>query len=517
MKKIISILLAAVMLFSMSSVAFASDKCDCGITPVIYVVGFGDPLYLNPESENPTAVFPPESDVIVKSLPSLLKAVSGAAVNDSEAFADNAMEALDIILGQMSFDENGESKYNVSISSEYAAFPALDTHKITHYRLGRLTQTDVPYGEFTFHQDWRVSPLDNAKRLKEYTDYVKEFTGHDKVSFVAHSQGNTIVAAYLALYGHDDIDTLMFLSPAYQGISLIGALLEKQASVGDKSGELTDFVESLLGDDITGKLVTGIMNVLKKAGVMDSLLIAVQKLLDEQFDRIFAESLTKLFGTMPGVWAFVPDEFYESAKAATLSDTEKYAKLIEKIDSYHYNVQNRLTDILNSALDDGVKLVIACGYNISTIPVNELEPGQSDMLIDTKYMSIGAVCAPFGKTLGDGYKQAVDCGHDHLSADGIIDASTAAFPEYTWFVKGLSHSDFTLGYLEFTDWALLYDGQPTVHTNEKFPQFMENNGNEEIIPAQPDNDSPSIFDFFKTFINAVKNLILVIFKHIFSF
>ena len=89
-------------------------------------------------------------------------------------------------------------------------------------------------------------------------------------------------------------------------------------------------------------------------------------------------------------------------------------------------------------------------------------------------MSIGATCSPIAETLGDGYKQAnIDCGHNHVSPDKKIDASTCKYPEYTWFVKGNPHNKFNAPYREFITWAILFDGQPTVHSNEKYPQFNE--------------------------------------------
>lgn len=43
-------------------------------------------------------------------------------------------------------------------------------------------------------------------------------------------------------------------------------------------------------------------------------------------------------------------------------------------------------------------------------------------------------------TLGDDYVQARDVGHNCLSEDGIIDASTCMLPENTWFIKNYGHA-----------------------------------------------------------------------------
>jgi len=49
----------------------------------------------------------------------------------------------------------------------------------------------------------------------------------------------------------------------------------------------------------------------------------------------------------------------------------------------------------------------------------------SDATVDTKYASVGATVADLGSALPDGYVQKNEAGvHDHLSKDGVIDAST---------------------------------------------------------------------------------------------
>ena len=138
-------------------------------------------------------------------------------------------------------------------------------------------------------------------------------------------------------------------------------------------------------------------------------------------------------------------------------------------------------DDIHSAKKSGTAVVIAMGYDISTIPVTTARETHSDLLIDTGYMSLGAVCSDIGKTLGEGYEQRnTACGHNHISPDLTIDASTCEFPEYTWFFRGNGHNTFDAPYLEFLKWAILFDGQPTVHSSEKYPQFMQSASDQHI-------------------------------------
>ena len=73
---------------------------------------------------------------------------------------------------------------------------------------------------------------------------------------------------------------------------------------------------------------------------------------------------------------------------------------------------------------------------------NEAILNMADALIDTQYTSGGATCSDYGSTLGDDYVCKANCGHNHLSPDNRIDASTCALPENTWFIEGQYHGQY---------------------------------------------------------------------------
>ena len=472
MKKIISIVLAFVTVFSLIVPAFASaEKCNCGILPVVYVPGFGEAIYKYPGTENEVSVFPPEEDAIKSAIPDILKAVGAVILQDYEGFGTYAIDAAEKILSDTGCNPDGTAKENTGIDP--CTLPAVDRHKTAVYAFDNKDIDNE--SEFKYTYDWRLDPVDNAKGLYDYIKQVKEFTGHDEIVLASHSQGNTVVASYLHLYGSDGISKIIFLSPAYQGLSLVGALLTRTCSVTDKEDAVAEFVMGIMGyEDVTSQLVGAIISILNDCGVTGIFLDFVQKILDEQLDRVFDDYLIDVMGTMPGVWSFVPDEYYEEAKKATFRGLEKYKELEKKTDYYHYNVQCRLTEIIDAAKANGTAIASAFGYNISSIPVTEGKENHSDFLVDTKYMSIGAKVAYMGETLGDGYKQNnTSCGHNHVSPDNIIDASTSAYPEHTWYIKGNPHNEFFVPYLEFITWLILFDGQPTVTSSESYPQFME--------------------------------------------
>lgn len=508
MKKALSVFLAIVISLTAFSAAFASGtECDCGVTPVIFVHGFaGETIYLDPESESPVSVFPPSGKAIVSAVPDLLMAAGAALITrNSNKFGKYAAKALDKMLGQMSCDGNGDSLYNVSI-----AVPPYqeDEHRTDSYQFSGSCNKPDGSGNFIFFYDWRLDPIDSAKKLHAFSQEIMDRTGHDKVSLVFHSEGNTVGAAYAALYGGENVEKFVFLSPAFQGLSLIGAAFTKDIALEGKCDELIEFLWGFLGYSSSGKFICSLVSFLDKIGIMPKIIDRLGKAFDEEYDFLYEEFLTGCFGTSPGIWTFVPDEYYAEAKQTMFGGKEsEYAGLIEKIDDYHYNVQNKLVENLEKAIDDGAAIVICSGYGISSIPITGEDEWQADMLIDTKYMSIGAECAPYGETLGNGYEQAdSDCGHNHLSADGIIDASTCAFPEYTWFFRGQDHNRFTSAYNEFLTWALLYDGQPTVNSNPDYPQFTENKDGALVpVTAPAENDRGGFGSVFTSLFGMIKD------------
>ena len=484
MKKILSVILALLMTLSCSSVAFAAKSCKCDNVPVVFITGFGASIYEYDENGDASCIFPPDNATMMKAVPSLALAVGCWAVKNYEGFGKYTTAAMNELLSPVACDETGTPRKNTGIEPNKK--PTNELHK--KGKFGLTLNGDDDY--YTFSQDWRLSPLDNAAKLKKYVEKIKAVTRHDKVIFAAHSQGGAILASYLYLYGHDDVQKIFFLTAAYKGLSILGTLYKKEYDIATKGDALVAFVNSLMGRDVTGQLLTVLLDSLKKAGVLDKVLVSGQDMLEKEFERIFAESLSKCLGYMPGTWAYVPDKDYAKAKKAMFGNDPKFTTLVKKLDRYHYNVQRKLTNLIDSAIADDVPVVITSGYGMSTIPVTKGSENHSDMLIDTKYTSIGATVAPFGKTLGKNYKQAVKCGHNHVSPDKIVDASTGAYPEYTWYFKMQQHSSFTNAYVQFLNWAVHYNGQPTVRTNKKYPQFIKIDSDEKAVsPTESEKTS----------------------------
>ena len=464
MKKILSILLAFCLVFSLAGTAFAAKSCSCGHAPVIYVRGFGAPLY---ESQTNEKIYPPEKNDFIPVLPQIIGASLALVGGFYRPFATLAMQAAEKLFEKLPCDETGTPICTSNIHD--MSLPSSDTHKS-----GDLWSYVFPY-------DWREDPMEIAQQLNDYVERVKELTGHSKVSFICHSMGSVMFAAYLAQYGSDSVDTVVFEAPAFQGVSIMGSLLSGEADIGNKNDELTYFLQSV--PKLSNAGLKLIFRILGKYGAFKYVLQKrLQPALDAQFVNVFNEFLRPTFAQMPGLWSFVSDQYYERAKAFSFGSDPKYAELIRKIDRYHYDVQVHLTELLTEAQENGMKLAIISGFGISSMPLSREHTMQADILITTANSSIGATCAPFGETLPSAYVQAVNDGHDHISADRLVDASTCAFPEYTWFVRDLMHFDFPYENDGFVRWLLSSQTQPTVQMNAQYPQFMRQVG-EDLQPV----------------------------------
>ena len=207
----------------------------------------------------------------------------------------------------------------------------------------------------------------------------------------------------------------------------------------------------------------------------DLLVNALNIFIDSLFAQLNAGSLPDDFFTMPGLWATVRQEDYEGAKKLYL-DENKNRELIEKIDFVQYEVHQKRKEIIQTAMDQGVKVYFVANYNLAPPPIALGKALHSDAVIETQYASGGAHMAPLGEKLPSDYKQKFDLnGKNHLSADRIIDASTADFPEQVWFVKNVWHVRcfYASDYNEFLLWLLHQPRQVGVFDSPLYSQFLD--------------------------------------------
>lgn len=467
-KAIIAVIMSLVLVFSITSSAFATETegCDCGKTPVVFVEGIGTTLYIMEDGGERKTVFPMSTDVILISLAKFIPAVLISSVFGGwSGFSKSLSVFVCDLFSEIDCDENGNSVLPV------VAHPPVDAEAAEHI-----------YGEniYTFRYDWRLDPYVIAAELDEYIDSVIAATGHDKVVLSAYSEGGEVTLAYLDEFGSDKLERYVAQCSAFQGLTLIGEVFTN--NVGVKGKVLADFLVSVVSSTGADDGVVTLLDILRYTGVYSLLSLLVDSVLDNCFDDIYATLARDVFACMPGIFGFVPAEYFDKAVDMLFGhDKAKYAALIERVTRYH-NAQVNAESIIEKAIDNGVSVAFVSNYGVGSMPLLGDKIYQSDMLIDSANTAGGATFAPFGKTFGDGYNQAENDGHNHLSPDGCVDASTCMFPEYTWFVSGFTHWNVCE---EFINWLYWCEGQPTVWDNPAYPQFLEGKVETgEVIPQK---------------------------------
>lgn len=502
LKKIIAVILSLAMIFSLAAPAsFAvNGNCDCGVLPTIYVGPLGNSdIYENPGTDEERTLFRPSTETIIELVMKLLPALPALLLQNYESFGDVLIDAVYDAMGAMALDGNGNSAENVSVKIE---LPLETKH-------GKGEQ-------YYFHYDWRLDPVEVAGQLDEFVDHIKELTGHNKVNFRASSMGGVVTLAYFNEYGYDDVDACIFQSCPLLGTDVAGDLLCRKLAL-DADALLAYATDGYPPFNAGDTALWVLFNFLYYSGLVDLVLGFGDTLLAELETKVFDELMTPVFGTLLGLWAFVPDGSYEEAKVINL-DPETQAGLIAKADYYHYQIQCRADEILNGAVDSGVRVMIVAGYNIQRTPLVEAMNNNSDATVDTKYASAGATVAPLNGTLGENYVQKCsDCGHNHLSPDGVIDASTCILPEHTWFIKDMLHSNAHDGIMEMYYWFMYSDEYYDVWSSPMYTQFLQNDKpNLRVIPmgnfaegaAAPEYpEGDSFYDKFETYVMPVTDAV----------
>ncbi len=500
MKKIISVLLSVLMIAALLTPAFATEeKCDCGFNPVIYVAALGSStVYENPGTEDEKALFRPETMPLVEdAVATILPVIPALVAGDYDTFGDALIGFVNSAFGALALDGDGNSRENVYAVDEE---PTDSNHGIEY--------------SYYFGYDFRLDPYTHADRLHKDIQTLKELTGHDKVQLKASSMGGVVTMAYLERYGTEDIETVIFQNCPIKGTAVAGELYCRKFEINKDAllNYALDAIPALEQDFLQGFLY-GLATALDDLGVWSLLLSFADGIVDNLLDRVYDEALIPIFGTLPGIWSFVPHEYYEEAKTVMVN-AETQAGLIEKLDNYHYNVQCKAEEILQKANED-IKIYIVAGYDIQRTPLVTAYLNTSDGTVDTKYASVGAVTADIRDTLPEGYVQATDDGHNHISPDFTIDASTCALKEQTWFIKDMLHCTTHDGHDKFYELMLTSEEQFYVDTYEEYPQFMQNNipdmtfdKVENLTAAERFEKQPNFTNFvimIRSFIDVIKS------------
>lgn len=497
-KKIFSLCLAALMLFSLSATAFAAD----GVTqtcPVIYVPGINtSTIYTNVKDPSSEAKLPDNDTFLSVMKEKIVPAI--IAYNeepDYDALANVITSEFNPLFADWFMEKTGEPKENSGV--------------IFNSTPSRVTSKSY----LIFHYDWRCDPVAIADDLNDYINHAIAKSGCDKVALGCHSLGSSVVIAYLAKYGDSKISSLVLDTPACEGVAFVGALLSGDDSLN--ASAISYFLETVLGQAGYNDLTASILELFKVEGVPELFSLFFDKIIDDISPVIYKEFLIPLLGCWPSVWALAPDSYIDEAMSYVFDDLmkgEDYSALKAKITGYNELVRENREAVLKS-FDEGKNLTVITRYGYPSIPLSDSGDLIGDSVIETHSSSLGATTAPAGTSFTEKELQGKDM--KYISPDRTVDASTCLFPEKTWFIKNATHSedvaDSYYNYFLFAEEELTCDtaiiGRFTLYDSES--QTLTEDTTE---PVKAEKESPidSLVTFIKNLIERIGNFFKALFR-----
>ncbi len=506
LKKVVSILLAALMLSSCFGAVFAGaaivnpeETIDWTYDhlPQIYVQGFESKrVYYKDDPDHNSLLFPVDTDRLLGNFMNYSKYADEALAKKDPRLAYNIVYgALWDSFGATALKPDGVTMQDeVTVDPDYLNFSFSD-------------------GEYTFKYDSRLDPVDLAHTLHKYIGWVKQHSGQDKIELVGSSFGTSVVVAYLYLYGWEDFDSVVLCVPSLEGVNFVGELFSGSFNFDP------DAVEAFASGMIADETVQLLLSVMNELGMLDVLLaLVVEPALNVAVMTALEDIIHDIFATHPAMWAFVEDKYFYDALENIYGedwneDTEEYHQLIDKVVYYHENIKIKDREIIQEAVDSGLHFNVISKYNKAPFPFSEDGNFTGDGFVDLENASLGATVAMNGETLPEDYTQAKFPEKNYISPDRVIDASTCLVPDNTWFIKDLAHGEKPDYYYQMIN-RILYEDLD-IYKSETLPQFVVNTG-DAIVPLGEEEKEPemnlleklaALFkNLFKMLIDAVKGM-----------
>ena len=478
-KKIVSVILA----ITLAVVAFVMPVSAAKVYPLVIVDGiFSTALYKNAGTADQAPIFATDDASLEEMIKEIAGSFIGGLINygigskDFNKFADKFYPVVNKYVEPIGFNPDGTPVdatvgfvQNEKPMSEYTDEEKAGLNAFAQAYAEEFGEENV----YNFSYDWRISPIDSAAELDMYIQNIQEDLGVKKVNVVAHSMGANVVLSYLAQYGSKSINNLVFSAPAWQGTSLAGDIATNNINFDMFTVE--NFLVQMANVSATTHIAAFIISYIATYdGLTKEYAGDINKAVTGILPRLYTDTVIPYIAGMPGFWSLLPAEDYEAAKDFLFPEGMD-AALEAKADAYNA-IQANAKSIVEEAMNNGMNFGIVVGYNCQMIPVNDGYE-QSDTIIDVKYASGGATCAKYLQAFDDWtniYNQAVKDGHNHVSWDSKIDASTCMFPEQTWFYKNLQHNGHNVDYgtTDIVVWLLAAEEQYDVFTDtENYPQF----------------------------------------------
>ena len=483
MKKIISLVLVVALAFSMLSIsasAAVKTECngDCDVCPAIVVPGIGQSNvwalddngdYLLDADGKRISAFPAVINVgsiVAKAVvPVLLTLITQRDMGLSDALCSIVLDAFEVNL----CDEKGKNTGNLEVEKYlYSVAECSDYEKQQIYNNIPLQAFSEQVGEdhlYYFAYNSFGNNYDTVAELYDYIQMVKEETGHDKVNIIPISMGGSLANALLDYYPDvmDDLNKVVYIVPALNGSTIVGDLYTKNFAFFDTEFLYNGFLEALM-DEEDARMIEVIARILP-----DQVLSAVLHKVADCLVEDVAANITS-------IWGLCPKEYYPEASAALLADKPEIKKQTDKF----YQAQLDSLDNIQTLVDKGVEVYNIVDYDVNMYLIgNSWNDDNADGIIHLSSTAMGVHSAVVGETLGDDYQQAntspncSDKSHNHISPDGVVDASTGLLPDHTFYFDGQGHEQTARNdaIIALATRLLATDDIKDVYSTAEFPQF----------------------------------------------
>lgn len=463
MKKVIACLLSMVLLVAVW--VPASAAVEPGVygrvndrIPTVLIAGDGDAIFVPDDTAEggERKVFAMgdflsaktdglDKDAVYESVANVVQPYlkEGLLKNNFQPYYDALEKEIGELFTEVRLDENGDPQFGSRVSGWDGWVNWYNQNNDNKGDKGFYDRED-----YHFWYDWRLDPMLIAQQLHDYVQNVKRVTGAEKVSLISSCLGTNVALAYLAQFGTEDfyglaVDATLangaeFISESLSGgVKIDGAAIQRFLSDAAAIGwfSLPDFANATIDLAIRSGLLDGVVKF-TRATVYDKVVEGVTS----------AIALGAFF-TMPCYWACIAPEDYETAKLYVFGPEgsekhRKYAGLIEKIDRYHEEVGLHTYELMQKAADNGLRMCIVAKYGMQMIPISQSREAVGDQFVSISKSTFGATTSTVYSTLPDDYiaQREAEGKGKYLSPDKQIDASTALFPDYTFFIKGADHT-----------------------------------------------------------------------------
>ena len=499
--------------------AMAEDSCNCDTVPIIYVRGRSKIFTNKDDTNSPSLPYIPDG-FVENALKELVPIYTkGYLTDDFSEFKTLFTQYMAEAYKDYALDNNGEIDNNSGYSTKayWKNNPMYDVHKPSN-DVTTAEGTSNELFKYFYQYDCRLDPCDIADDLHEYIQAVKEVTGHSRIKILARCLGTTILSAYLAEYGWEDVDDVVLYNPICFGTEINNSLFNGEMHF---DADAVDFFASQnLDDSLPLTLLKEVITLSNKTYGLGMTMEYFNKTATKVAKYVTPDVMRVCYGTTPGYWSMVSADRFEEARDYIFAGVEdEYAGLIAKLNHYHETVGSKLTTMYKQMKADGVNVSIIAKYGYQLYPVVFNADCQSDMIVTCEQQAPGTLTAPIGSTLSDEYvaKAKADGTDKYISPDRAVDASTTLFPDTTWYIQNMKHNCYPKVLCPLIYQLLRHGDEPmTVFSDENYPQYLiyegeENNG-DSVRPMTVEDkgdpiESPSLFTLLK---NMVVNIIKII-------